>query len=58
MPGTPAISDLIPIHNKNNRKNIYFEISSFLGKSSNFIIKSAATEKKLNAFRSLLKEES
>lgn len=48
--------DYIPIHNKNNRKDIYFEISSYLGKTSNYIIKSAATEKKLNAFRSLLKE--
>ena len=50
--------DFIHIHNKNNKKDIYFEISSYLGKTSHFIVKSAAAEKKLNAFKALLKEQS
>ena len=47
--------DLIPIHNDENRKNIYFEISSYWGKGDNkFLFKSAKSDLKQKALRKLL----
>lgn len=49
--------DLIPIHNDENRKDIYFEISSFLGKSDNrFLLKSVKSDLKQKALREVMRK--
>lgn len=45
--------DLIPIHNDENKKDIYFEISSFFGKSNNRVIEKSV---KSNYIQKALKE--
>ena len=45
--------DLLPIHNKTKRKDIYFEISSFLGKN-NISLKGLSSQKKVEALRKIL----
>ena len=49
--------DLIPLYGNHSRKDIYFEISSFLGKSnSRFMLKSVKSELKYKAFKELIKK--
>ena len=48
--------DLIPIYNDDTKKDIYFEISSFLGKSKNsFPKKSLKSDLKLKALKEIIK---
>lgn len=48
--------DFIPIYNDENRKDIYFEISSFLGKNNNrFLLKSAKSDLKQKALREVMR---
>lgn len=49
--------DLIPIHNNENKKDIYFEISSFLGKGNNrFLLKPLNSDLKQKALREAMRE--
>ena len=49
--------DLIPIHNDENRKDIYFEISSFLGKSKNkFLLKPVRSDLKHKALKEVIRK--
>ncbi len=47
--------DLIPIHNDENRKDVYFEISSFFGKSKDsFLLKPVNSDLKQKALREVI----
>lgn len=49
--------DLIPIHNDENRKDIYFEISSFFGKSKNkFLLKPVRSDLKHKALKEVIRK--
>lgn len=54
--GNEVPYDYIPIHNKDRRKDIYFEISSFLGKRRNIQLKSMTSDKKIEALKSIIKD--
>lgn len=50
--------DIIPIQNDENRKDIYFEVSSFFGKSKNgFLLKPLKSDIKLKALKEVIKGE-